>query len=130
MTTPSSDFDDDIIVYENSPMRQCISGFGNNAIETLHALDAFSDAKDRADAKGVVEYSIRELVGWCRAFNRKVTRLRSIAARLGELEAERDKLRTALIGLCSEDAPCLCEDWMVTPPGTKCVYCVARAALA
>lgn len=57
----------------------------------------------------------------------EIIRLRQ---QLVDCTRERDKLRAALIGLCSEDAPCDCDDWMVTPTGTKCAYCNAKAALA
>ncbi len=60
-------------------------------------------------------------------------RLREIAdglSLIADQQATIERLAYALAQLCPLDAPCLCADWMVTPAGSKCYYCTARAALA
>lgn len=75
------DFDDDVFAYDGGVMRQCISGFGRNALQ-----DLFCKCKDKEACKQI-GYRVNELVRWCRSFNRENHELKK---RVAALEAERD----------------------------------------
>lgn len=80
MKFDASKIDDDVFEYEGG-MRQCISGFGNNAKECVDQLinNRYSDA-----AHNALNWHIKELVRWCRSLNREAQEIRLHNERLIE----------------------------------------------
>ena len=68
MTDSQTPIDDDHFEYEGG-MRQCISGFGENAKECVEQLlnNPYSDV-----AHNSINWHIDELVRWCRGLNREL----------------------------------------------------------
>lgn len=106
-----------------------ISEFANNAVQQILAVaDPKANPDEEVSLAQTVEQYIHTLVRWCRYHNGERQRLSSETERL----RERVKvLEHVLRRFCPDEAPCCCDDWMALDSGdTKCVYCVARAALA
>lgn len=102
-----------------------------DAINAVY-LDEF-DKEMPDELRQEIVWHIDELKGECFFFSDQARQLEAqLAQRSGiiaKMQQKQEELRAALLGLCPQDSPCLCADWMVTPPGTKCPYCVAREAL-
>jgi galactokinase len=102
---PDIAVNDDVFEYTNSGgMTQCISGFGENAIEAVsHDLRGDPADDEYKEALGRLEWHVRELVRWCRNFNGENQRMKAALAalrkRAGDAEGERDRLRKSLEGI-------------------------------
>lgn len=95
-----AEIDDDVFEYEGG-MKQCISGFGRNAIDEV--MEMVGEACEQTpgddwdavvwyeDAKRAVEWSFGEMVRWCRALNGDNQRQ---ALELAQLRAEVERLKT------------------------------------
>jgi hypothetical protein len=75
MNNPNKpEINDDVFQYDDSPFKQCISGFGSNLksyigdiVEELR--EGYDGEEDIDQSVEQIKYHVDELVRWCRGFN-------------------------------------------------------------